>query len=170
MTTGIYNFTTTSELYGSKTSTIPTPGGRKLVIEPSVIPKYYIKDALYQKIDSVQELTLNQEVRFTKGEILQQFNDAGTTQRYGTIVEVPTGTETNPGVGTTYKIGNIFPAGATFDLTEKLRSTSATDAGVNVITGISFVAERAYGEWTQADTICGWRCCLFCWQTLYSNH
>ena len=150
LTTGIYNFTNTSELYGSKTSTIPTPGGRKLVIEPSVIPKYYIKDALYQKIDSVQELTLNQEVRFTKGEILQQFNDAGTTQRYGTIVEVPTGTETNPGVGTTYKIGNIFPAGATFDLTEKLRSTSATDAGVNVITGISFVAERAYGEWTQA--------------------
>ena len=150
LTTGIYNFTNTSELYGSKTSTIPTPGGRKLVIEPSVIPKYYIKDALYQKIDSVQELTLNQEVRFTKGEILQQFNDAGTTQRYGTIVEVPTGTETNPGVGTTYKIGNIFPAGATFDLTEKLRSTSATDAGVNVITGISFVAERAYSEWTQA--------------------
>ena len=150
LTTGIYNFTNTSELYGSKTSTIPTPGGRKLVIEPSVIPKYYIKDALYQKIDSVQELTLNQEVRFTKGEILQQFNDAGTTQRYGTIVEVPTGTETNPGVGTTYEIGNIFPAGATFDLTEKLRSTSATDAGVNVITGISFVAERAYSEWTQA--------------------
>ena len=69
-----------------------------------------------QKIDSVQNLSLNQEIRFTKGEILQQFNDAGTTQRYGTIVEVPTGTETNPGVGTTYKISNT--TGATFDLTE----------------------------------------------------
>ena len=150
LTTGIYNFTNTGFTYGSKTSTVPSPGGKKLVINPTVIPKYYIKDARYQKIDSVQTLTLNQDVRFTKGEILQQYNDAGSTQRYGTIVEVPTGTESNPGVGTTYKIGNIFPAGATFDLSQKLRSTSATDALVNVISGISFVGERAYEEWEQA--------------------
>ena len=152
LTTGIYNFTNTSELFASKTSTVPTPGGRKLVISPSVIPKYYIKDAAYQKIDNVQTLTLNQEVKFSKGEILQQYNDAGTTQRYGTIVEIPVGTEAYPNLGTTYKIGNIFPAGTTFDLTQKLRSTSAQDFGSNVITGISFVASRAYTEWEQAKS------------------
>ena len=150
LTTGIYTFDYDAVLYGSKTSTVPSPGGKRLVLSPVVTPKYYIKDARYQKIDSVQELTFNQEVRFTKGQILQQYNDQGTTQRYGTIVEVPTGTVENPGLGTTYKIGNIFPAAATFNTTDKIRSTSATDAGLNVITGITFTVARDFAEWEQA--------------------
>ena len=67
-----------------------------------------MRDALYQKIDNVLDFTFNQEVKLTKGSILQQFNDAGVTQAYGTIVNVPAGTLENPGVGTTYEVGKIY--------------------------------------------------------------
>ena len=130
---GTFTFDNDYFTYGSKTSTVPTPGGKKLKITPIVTPKYYIKDAAYSKIDSVQELIFNQDVQFTKGQILQQYNDSGVVQRYGTIVEVPVGEIETPGLGTTYRIGKIYPAGATFSTNEEFQTDLASDNAGNVI-------------------------------------
>lgn len=108
LTPGTYTFVQDKYNFATKTSTIPTALGRKLVLSPVVLPKYYIRDAGYQKIDAVKEFTFNQAIKFEKGSIIQQVNDIGVVQAYGTIVEVPTGTIDNPGLGTTYKVGKIF--------------------------------------------------------------
>ena len=105
---GTYTLTQKEYQYASKTSTIPSPQGKKLLITADVISKFYMRDALYQKIDNVMEFTFSQDIKLTKGAILQQFNSAGVTQAYGTIVEVPTGTLLNPGVGTKYKVCLLY--------------------------------------------------------------
>ena len=96
---GTYTFTSGITTFGSKTSTIPTPLGKRLLITPNVVAKYYIRDAGYSKIDNVLEFTFNQAIKYTKGTIIQQYNSQGVTQAFGTIVEVPTGTLNNPGLG-----------------------------------------------------------------------
>ena len=119
-----YTWTNNKENIASKSSTIPVKNGKKMFVTANVVPKFYIKDANYSKIDNVYELTLNQDVKFTKGAILQQYNALGVVQAYGTIVGVPEGTTTNPGLGNKYKIGKIF---GTINTTDLLRSTEATD-------------------------------------------
>ena len=139
-----YTWTNTKETLSSKSSTVPVKNGQKMFVTPNVIPKFYIKDAGYSKIDNIFEFTLNQDAKFTKGSILQQVNDSGVVQAYGTIVDVPTGTTTNPGLGTTYKIGKIF---GTFDNGELLQSTEATD--VNTMDG-KFVGIEEEDLWVTA--------------------
>jgi len=140
-----YTFSDEKFEYATRTSTIPSPLGKQMSIEANVISKFYLRDALYQKIDNVKEFTFNQNVKLTKGSILQQFNSAGITQAYGTIVEVPVGTLTNPGFGTKYKIGKIF---GNFNNDNRFRTT-AND--VNQITGEYFKTEEEESPW-QAST------------------
>ena len=92
LTLVLYALTANKHEYGTKTSTVPSPQGKRLTIAANVVKKFYLRDALYQKIDNVLEFTLNQDVKLTKVGILQQFNSNGVTQAYGTIVEVPEGT------------------------------------------------------------------------------
>ena len=138
---GTYTFTTEKDQFASKTSTVPSPLGKKLLIEADVINKFYMRDALYQKIDNVKEFTFNQDVKLTKGSILQQFNAAGVTTAYGTIVNVPTGTLVNPGVGNVYEVGKVF---GTFNNTDRFRTT-AND--VNEIAGEYFDSEEPESPW-----------------------
>ena len=88
MIPGTYTLSSVYDQYASKTSTIPSPRGKRLVISADVIPKFYIRDALYQKVDNVLELTFNQDVKLTKYSILQQFNNLGTTTAFATITAV----------------------------------------------------------------------------------
>ena len=113
-----------------------------MFVTANVVPKFYIKDATYSKIDNILEYTLNQDVKFTKGAILQQYNALGVVQAYGTIVETPVGTTTNPGLGNKYKIGKIF---GTFNTTDLLRSTEATD--INIIPEQTFIGVEAENIW-----------------------
>ena len=116
-----YTFTTNKAEYATKTSTIPSPLGKKLTISADVISKFYMRDALYQKIDNVMEFTFSQDLKLTKGTILQQFNDAGVTQAYGTIVNVPEGTLLQPGYGNKYQVGKIY---GEFNNTDRYRTVA----------------------------------------------
>ena len=142
---GTYTFTSEKDQFASKTSTVPSPLGKKLLIEADVVNKFYMRDALYQKIDNVKEFTFNQNVKLTKGTILQQFNAAGVTTAYGTIVNVPAGTLENPGVGTVYEVGKVF---GTFNDTDRFRTVAGD---VNEIAGEYFDSEEPESPW-QAST------------------
>ena len=54
-------------------------------------------------MDNVKKFTFNQDVKFDKGTVIEQFNAQGVTQAFGTIVETPVGPINNPGYGTEYK-------------------------------------------------------------------
>jgi len=138
---GTYTFVQDRYTYSTKTSTIPTPLGRKLIIEPVVLPKYYLRDAGYQKIDAVKEFVFNQDIKFEKGSIIQQVNNIGVVQAYGTIVEVPVGSIDNPGLGTTYKVGKIY---GNFNNTNKFQNELGEE---NRIDEISFDVTRSQPAW-----------------------
>ena len=137
-----YTWTNNREQFASKSSTIPVKNGQKMFVTANVVPKFYIKDATYSKIDNIYELTLNQDVLLSKGAILQQYNSLGVVQAYGTIVETPVGTTNDPGLGNKYKVGKIF---GTINTTDLLRSTDATD--INVMTGQKFVGIEEEDLW-----------------------
>ena len=141
-----YTLSTNKYQYASKTSTVPSPRGKRLIITSDVINKFYLKDASYEKIDNVLEFTLNQNAKLTKYSILQQFNSQGVTTAFGTIVDVPVGSPTNPGVGNKYKIGKIF---GTFNITDRLRTTVED---VNQIIGEYFDTEEPESPWAAGAT------------------
>jgi len=147
MIPGTYTLSSVYDQYASKTSTVPSPRGKRLVIDADVIPKFYIRDALYQKVDNVLELTFNQDVKLTKYSILQQFNNVGTTTAFATITEIPAGTLQNPGVGTKYRVGKTY---GTFNTTDRFRTT-ASPADVNQIEGTYFDTIEEESPW-QAST------------------
>ena len=143
MIPGTYTLSSVYDQYASKTSTVPSPRGKRLVISADVIPKFYIRDALYQKVDNVLELTFNQDVKLTQYSILQQFNNLGTTTAFATITEIPAGTLQNPGVGTKYRVGKVF---GTFNTTDRFRTT-ASPADVNQIEGTYFDTIEEESPW-----------------------
>ena len=112
---GVYTITSTDEAYASRTATIPTQGGKKLLLTTKVIPKFYIRDARYSSIDLVKTITFNQNASFTKGSVLQQYSVIGgndVVSAYGTVVESGTNS---------CKIGKII---GNFDTTKLLKSTA----------------------------------------------
>lgn len=145
-TTSNYIITSDKYQYAAKTSTIPSPRGKKLLVSCIVVSKYYLRDATYSKIDTVQQITLNQPAKLSKYSLLQQFNSAGVVQAYGTIVEVPAGVGVNIGVGTTYKVGKIF---GTFNNTDRVK-TSVND--VNQIFGQYFDSDEPESPWAAGKT------------------
>jgi len=136
---GVYSFASHDETYETRTATIPTPLGKKLLLSTTVIPKFYLRDALYTSIDAVKTISFNQPATFTKGSVLQQYTTIGgqdVVSAYGTIVEV----------GTNFcKIGRII---GNFDQTKKLKST-AND--INLIARV-FEVETTTPQWTENFT------------------
>ena len=115
---GTYSFASTDQIYETRTATIPTPLGKKLLLSTTVIPKFYIRDAVYQSIDAVKTVTFNQAATFTKGSLLQQYSVIGgqdVISAYGTIVNVGTNS---------VDIGNII---GTFDTCLLYTSPSPRD-------------------------------------------
>ena len=143
MIPGTYTLSSVYDQYASKTSTIPSPRGKRLIITADVIPKFYMRDALYQKIDNVQEFTFTQPIKLTQYSILQQFNNVGTTTAFATITEVPTGTLLNPGVGTKYRVGKIY---GTFNNTDRFRTTTP-GGDINQIEGTYFDTIEEENPW-----------------------
>ena len=143
MIPGTYTLSAAYDQYASKTSTIPSPRGKRLIISADVIPKFYIRDALYQKIDNVQEFTFTQPIKLTQYSILQQFNNVGTTTAFATITEVPAGTLLNPGVGTKYRIGKTY---GTFNNTDRFRTTTP-GGDINQIEGTYFDTIEEESPW-----------------------
>ena len=131
---GTFTVTSTDESYANRTATIPTPGGKKLLLTTTVIPKYYFRDAKYQQIDLVKTLNFNQPATFTKGATLQQYSVIGGSDvisAYGQIVEVGL---------SSVKIGKII---GTFDNTKLLKSTAGD---VNELE-YSFTEEKTEPQW-----------------------
>ena len=147
MIPGTYTLSSVYDQYASKTSTIPSPRGKRLIISADVIPKFYIRDAMYQKVDNVLELTFNQDVKLTQYSILQQFNSVGTTTAFATITEIPAGTLQNPGVGTKYRVGKTY---GTFNTTDRFRTTTP-GGDINQIEGTYFDTIEEESPW-QAGT------------------
>ncbi len=143
---GTYTLSSVYDQYASKTSTIPSPRGKRLIIDAEVIPKFYMRDALYQKIDNVQEFTFTQPIKLTQYSILQQFNNIGTTTAFATITEVPAGTLLNPGIGTKYRVGKIF---GTFNTTDRFRTTTP-GGDINQIEGTYFDTIEEESPWQAA--------------------
>ena len=140
---GTYTLSSAYDQYASKTSTIPSPRGKRLIISADVIPKFYLRDALYQKIDNVQEFTFTQPLKLTQYSILQQFNNVGTTTAFATITEVPAGSLRNPGIGTKYRVGKIF---GTFNNTDRFRTTTL-GGDINQIEGTYFDTIEEESPW-----------------------
>ena len=140
---GTYTLSSVYDQYASKTSTIPSPRGKRLIISADVIPKFYMRDALYQKIDNVQEFTFTQPLKLTQYSILQQFNNVGTTTAFATITEVPVGSLRSPGIGTTYRVGKIY---GTFNNTDRFRTTTL-GGDVNQIEGTYFDTNEEESPW-----------------------
>ena len=112
---GIFTVTSTDQNFGNRTATIPTPGGKKLLLTTTVVPKFYFRDAKYALIDLVKTINFNQDATFTKGAVLQQYSVIGgndVVSAYGTIVEVGTNS---------CKIGKIA---GNFDTSKLLKSTA----------------------------------------------
>ena len=132
---GSYSFTSTDQVYATKTATIPTPLGKKLLLSTSVIPKFYMRDALYISIDNIKILYFNQPATFTKGATLQQYQTIGgqdVVSAYGVITDV----------GFNYvSLGKII---GNFDQTKKVKSTA------NDVNDISFI-------FNEADTTPEWK-------------
>lgn len=133
---GIYTFTDTTEKYAERTATIPTTGGKKLLLQATVIPKFYFRDAKYSSIDLVKTITFNQNATFTKGSVLEQYQVIGgndVISAYGTIVES----------GVNYcTIGKII---GNFD-TEKLLKSTAGD--INTLDR-NFTATTTVPQWQE---------------------
>ena len=73
------------DVWSSRTATVPSPGSQKLRVTANVKDRYYFKVTPTVKIDNIQELTLNQEFRFTTGTKLRLNNDAGVFQNLSLI-------------------------------------------------------------------------------------
>ena len=82
--------TYTSDLWSSRTSTVPSPGSQKLKVSAVVKDKYYFKVTDTVKIDNVQRLTINQAFDFTVGAKLQLNQTNGTFINSGYILKVDT--------------------------------------------------------------------------------
>ena len=109
--------------------------GKKLLLDTKVIPKFYLRDALYTSIDAVKTVTFNQPATFTKGSILQQYQTIGgqdVVNAYGTIVEVG---------NNSVKIGKII---GNFDTQKKLKSTANDE---NTIAQV-FTVETTIPQWS----------------------
>jgi len=131
---GIFSFSSVEQTYETRTATVPTPLGKKLLLDTKVIPKFYLRDALYTSIDAVKTVTFNQPATFTKGSILQQYQTIGgqdVVNAYGTIVEVGTNS---------VKIGKII---GNFDTQKKLKSTANDE---NTIAQV-FTVETTIPQW-----------------------
>jgi hypothetical protein len=77
-----------SDTWSSRTSTVPSPGSKKLKVDAIVKDRYYIKVTNTIKIDNVQELVINQPFNFSIGAKLQLNNDAGSFINSGYILRV----------------------------------------------------------------------------------
>ena len=86
MTQDSSTLTYLQDVWSSRTATVPSPGSQKLRVTANVKDRYYFKVTPTVKIDNIQELTLNQEFRFTTGTKLRLNNDAGVFQNSGYII------------------------------------------------------------------------------------
>ncbi|QBQ74973.1 structural protein [Cyanophage S-RIM4] len=78
----------TRDVWSSRTATVPSPGSQKVIAEAIVRDRYYFKVTDTLKIDNVQELTINQDFKFTVGAKLTLSTDGGSFINSGYIVDV----------------------------------------------------------------------------------
>ena len=87
MTEDVATLDCSSDIWSSRTATIPSPGSRKLQIQAKVKDRYFFKVTDTIKIDNVQILTLNQSFAFTEGTKLV-LNNNGSFVNSGYITKI----------------------------------------------------------------------------------
>jgi len=82
--------TSVSDKWSSRTATIPSPGGRKLILSTNAYDKFFLKTFATSSIDNVRKLTLNQSFEFNVGSNLIQKNSSNVTVATAKIVDIGT--------------------------------------------------------------------------------
>jgi hypothetical protein len=77
----------TSDLWSSRTATIPTVGGTKIKVTAKALDKFYFNHFSTSKADNIRKLTLNQSFDFNVGTTLLLKNSLGATVASGKILE-----------------------------------------------------------------------------------
>ena len=79
--------TVVSDVWSSRTSTIPTIGGNKIKVTADALDKFYFKYFTQSKVDNVLKLNINQSFDFNIGTSLILKNSLGATIASGKIIE-----------------------------------------------------------------------------------
>lgn len=80
--------TYTTEIWSTRTATIPSPGGRKPLFSSRAYDKFFFKVFTTSKIDNVYEFVLNQSFVFTPGSTITQVSNAGATLASAKVMSV----------------------------------------------------------------------------------
>ncbi len=90
MQEGTETLTYSSDIWSSRTATVPSPGSKKLKVSAVVKDRYYMKVTDTVKIDNIQELSLNQDFQITLGSKLVLNTDAGSFINSGYVIKTDT--------------------------------------------------------------------------------
>lgn len=82
--------TVVSDVWSSRTSSIPTIGGSKIKVTANALDKFYFKYFTQSKVDNVLKLNINQSFDFNIGTSLILKNSLGATIASGKIIETNT--------------------------------------------------------------------------------
>ena len=84
------SLTYSSDIWSSRTATVPSPGSQKLKVSAVVKDRYYMKVTNTVKIDNIQEVTINQNFNITTGSKLVLKTDAGVFVNSGYVIRTDT--------------------------------------------------------------------------------
>ena len=130
LTQDIMTVSQVTDVWATRTATIPAPGSKKVRVTPKAYGKFFIAQSTTTKVNNVQRLTTNAfPVNFTKGSTLQVWN-AGTIAAQAKIIAVNTTAHPN-----TVDIADIVGEWDTYLDSGELR-TNVND--VNEIKGYTF--------------------------------
>ncbi len=79
--------TSTTDVWSSRTATIPAKGGRKVKATTKTFGKFFIKVSDTTEVDNVLRLTFNQGFSIDEGTQIQQFNNAGQQVAIGQVID-----------------------------------------------------------------------------------
>ena len=80
--------TSNTDVWSSRTATIPAKGGRKVKAETTTYGKFYIKVTNTTEVDNVLRLSLNQTFNVKKNSQIQQYNNAGQLVANAEVIDV----------------------------------------------------------------------------------
>ena len=78
--------TQTSDLWSSRTATVPSPGSQKLKVTANVKDRFYFKPTDTLKIDNVQKLTLNQAFNVVDNSKVVLYNNSDAFVNSGYVI------------------------------------------------------------------------------------
>jgi hypothetical protein len=82
------NITPISQIWSSRSATIPSPGGKKPILLADSYDKFYFRVFNTSRVDNIRAFTINQDFIFNANTTLTQFNAIGIPVASAKIIEV----------------------------------------------------------------------------------